>query len=100
MGLLNHLRKIDREQWFVCYTCLGTSDHDETKSVFHSLAPKVLVVGRPWQQCPRCSGTNTKSFAELKADNMDSALWGLERIVKKNPREMFEVSGPPPGAGA
>ncbi|MGH9396171.1 MAG: hypothetical protein ACRD18_04900 [Terriglobia bacterium] len=91
MGLIDRLRKIDREHWFICYACLGDSDHEETKSVFHSLAPKVLVVGRPWQQCPRCRGTNTKSFAELKDEGMDSALWGLERIVKKHPRRVFEV---------
>lgn len=92
MGLLNHLRKINREHWFICYTCMGDSGHEETKSVFHSLAPKVLVVGRPWQQCPRCGGTNTKSFTDLKNEGMDSALWGLERIVKKNPRSVFEVT--------
>ncbi|MGH9451877.1 MAG: hypothetical protein ACRD11_15285 [Terriglobia bacterium] len=92
MGLLNHLRKINREHWFICYTCMGDSGHEETKSIFHSLAPKVLVVGRPWQQCPRCGGTNTKSFTDLKNEGMDSALWGLERIVKKNPRSVFEVT--------
>lgn len=92
MGLFSFFRRIERNHWFVCYTCMGTSDHQETKSVFYSLAPKVLVVGREWQQCPRCGGTNTKSFAELKVDGQDSALWGLERIVKKNPRSVFEVT--------
>ena len=91
MGLLSFFRKLDREHWFICYKCLGDSNHDELKSVFHSLAPKVLVVGRSWQQCPRCGSTNTKSFAELKEERQDSALWGLERIVKKNPRRLFEV---------
>lgn len=100
MSLLDHFRKIDRNHWFICYTCLGNTDHDGLKSVFHSLAPKVLVVGRPWQQCPRCGGTNTLSFADLKEKDMDSALWGLERLVRKNPRSVFEVSQPVPGAGA
>ncbi|MGH9352085.1 MAG: hypothetical protein ACRD2G_08005 [Terriglobia bacterium] len=94
MRLFSFFRKIEREHWFICYTCMGASDHEETKSVFYSLAPKVLVVGRKWQQCPRCGGTNTKSFAELKADGQDSALWGLERIVKKHPRRVFEVADP------
>ncbi|MGH9407622.1 MAG: hypothetical protein ACRD3D_17515 [Terriglobia bacterium] len=91
MAFFSFFRKLDRRQWFICYQCLGDSNHDETRSVFHSRSPKVLVVGRPWQQCPRCGGTNTKSFAELKEEGLDSALWGLERIVKKNPRGMFEV---------
>lgn len=92
MGLF---RKIDRDHWFVCYGCMGTSDHQEMKSVFYSRAPKVVVVGREWQQCPRCGGTNTKSFTELKTDGQESALWGLERIVKKHPRSDFEVAPSP-----
>lgn len=92
MGLLSFFRKIDRRRWFVCYTCMGASDHQELKSVFYSVAPKVLVVGREWQRCPRCGGTNTKSFAEIKSDGQDSAVWGLERIVKQHPRSVFEVT--------
>ena len=93
MAFLRMFQKIDRQHWFICYKCLGDSGHDELKSVFHSRGPKVLVVGRPWQQCPRCGGTNTKSFAELKEEGRDSALWGLERIVKKHPRRLFEADG-------
>ncbi len=91
MELRSLFRRIDREHWFVCYTCMGNASHDEVSSVFHSLAPKVVIVGRGWQQCPRCGGTNTKSFAELKAERQDSALWGLERIVKKHPLRQFEL---------
>jgi hypothetical protein len=92
MGLLGLFHKIDRERWFICYACLGNSNHDEVKSIFYSAAPKVIVVGRPWQQCPRCGGTNTKSFAELKTEGQDSALWGLERTVKKQSRRQFEAT--------
>lgn len=92
MGLLGLFRKVDRMRWFICYNCLGTSNHDEAKAIFYSRAPKVLVVGREWQQCPRCEGTNTKSFAELKAEGQDSALWGLERVVKKHSRDLYGVS--------
>jgi len=91
MGLLGLFRKPDREHWFICYNCLGVTNHDETKSIFHSLAPKVIVVGRPWQKCPRCGSTNTKSFADLKEEGQDSALWGLEQTVKKHRRSHFEV---------
>ncbi len=97
MALSGLFRKLDREHWFICYTCLGDNNHDEVKAIFHSLAPKVLILGLPWQKCPRCGGTNTKSFAELKAERQDSALWGLERAVKKNPRSLFEVSNAPAG---
>lgn len=93
MGLLHRFLGLNREHWFVCYNCLGVNDHDEMKSIFHSEAPKVYVLGRPWQKCPRCGSTNTKSFAELKEEGQDSALWGLERTVKKNPRSLFEVAG-------
>jgi hypothetical protein len=92
MGLLGLFHKIDREHWFICYACLGNTSHNEMRSIFYSVAPKVIVVGRPWQQCPRCGSTNTKSFAELKAEGQDSALWGLERTVKKHPRRQFEAT--------
>ena len=95
MAFWGIFKRIDREHWFICYTCLGTTNHDEMKSIFHSLAAKVDVVGRLWQKCPRCGGTNTKSFAELKADRQDSALWGLERIIKRHKRSQFELGRGP-----
>jgi len=91
MGLWDLFRRVDREHWFICYTCLGRTNHDETKAIFYSVEPKVDVVGRLWQRCPRCTDTNTKSFTELKAEGQESALWGLERVVKKHPRNLFEV---------
>jgi hypothetical protein len=93
MGLRRLFQRIDRERWFVCYTCMGHESDDEVRSIFHSIAPRVMIVGRGWQQCPRCGGTNTKSFAELKAERQDSALWGLERIVKKHSPQQFELDG-------
>lgn len=95
MAFLALFKRIDRDHWFICYTCMGTTNHDETRSIFHSLAPRVDVVGRLWQQCPRCGGTNTKSFAELKAEHQDSALWGLERVVKKHARSQFDFGRGP-----
>lgn len=92
MNFLSGFKK-DRAHWYLCYACLGNSNHDETKSIFHSQAAKILVLGRPLQQCPRCGGTNTKSFAELKEEGRDSTVWGLERAVKKHPRSQFEVNG-------
>jgi hypothetical protein len=65
--------------------------HDTLKSVFYSEDPPVLVIGRPFAQCPRCGSTNTRSFQEIKNDGSESALWGLERIVKKYPRSRFNV---------
>ena len=91
MGLLSAFRKIDRKRWFVCSTCMTESRHDELKSVFYSEGPPVLVLGRPWMKCPRCGGTNTRSFQEIKDDGSEAAIWGLERIVKKYPRRQFEV---------
>ncbi|MGH9454562.1 MAG: hypothetical protein ACRD2O_11410 [Terriglobia bacterium] len=64
--------------------------NDSAKSIFHSTAPKVLILNRPLQKCPRCGGINTKSFQDLKDERKDSTLFGLERIVKKNPRDQFE----------
>jgi hypothetical protein len=95
MGLRDLFRRIDREHWFICYACLGSANHDETKAIFHSMSPKVEIVGRLWQKCPRCGDTNTKSFTELKAEGQDSALWGLERVVKKRPQSLFDFGNPP-----
>lgn len=92
MRWLNVFKRIDRQHWFICYSCLGNANHDETKAIFHSTAPRVEVVGRFWQKCPRCGGTNTKSFAELKAEHQDSVVWGLERTVKKHHHDLFGFS--------
>ena len=91
MTILDKLLKKDRQFWFVCYTCMMQSGHDTLKSVYYSEDPPVLVLGKAWSQCPRCSGTNTKSFQTLKDEGSESALFGLEQIVKKYPRSQFEV---------
>lgn len=94
MSLMGLFRKIDRKHWFVCSTCMTQTAHDTVKSVFYSEDPPVLVLGRPMAKCPRCGTTNTRSFEEIKNDGAESALWGLERIVKKYPRSQFQVKPP------
>ena len=91
MGILNRLRKTDRKFWHVCYACMQQTGHDTLKAVFYSERAPVVILGRPWMQCPRCAGTNTKSFQTLKEEGSRSALWGLENIVRKYPRRQFEV---------
>jgi hypothetical protein len=92
MRILHRLLKKDRMHWFVCYSCMTQTGHDAAKSVFYSEDPPVIILGRPWQQCPRCLGTNTKSFQELKKEGSENALFGLERIVRKYPRDHFDVA--------
>jgi hypothetical protein len=95
MSFWGRFRKIDRRYFHVCYTCMMQTDHDAVKSIFYSEGPPVLILERPWMQCPRCGGTNTKSFQQLKEEGSESALWGLERTVRKNPRELFYVKAAP-----
>jgi hypothetical protein len=91
MGLMSLFRRVDRKRWFVCSTCMQQTAHDTLKSVFYSEDPPVLVLGRPFGRCPRCGGTNTRSFQDIKAEGSESTLWGLERIVKQYPRSFFKV---------
>lgn len=91
MGILDRLLKKDRAHWFVCYTCMMQTGNDTEKSIFYSEDPPVLILGRPWQQCPRCNGTNTKSFQQLKDEGSGGILFGLERIARKHPRSYFEA---------
>lgn len=88
MGLF---RRINRKYWFVCSACMQQTSHDTVKSVFYSEDPPQLVLGRPLAQCPRCGATNTRSFQDIENEGSESALWGLERIVKKYPRSQFQV---------
>ena len=83
-----------RRRWHVCNTCMMQTGHDTLKSVFYSEGPPVYVLGRPWIECPRCGGTNTKSLQALKEEGSDAALWGLERIVQKLPRREYEFKTP------
>jgi len=91
VGILDRVWKSRRKFWYVCYTCMMQTGHDAEKSVFYSEAPPVLILGRPWERCPRCGGTNTKSFQQLKDEGSNSALWGLEQLVRKRPRSHFEA---------
>ena len=94
MGILDRiLNKKDRAHWFVCHTCMMQTGHDTVGSVFYSQDPPVVILGRPWQRCPRCGTTNTKSFQDLKNEGADNVLFGLERTVRKHPRNRFEVKG-------
>ena len=83
-----------RRHWHVCNTCMGQTGHDTRKSVFYSEEPPVYVLGRPWTECPRCGGTNTKSLQDLKNEGADAAVWGLERIVRKLPRREYQFRTP------
>ena len=100
MGILDRiLRKRGRAHWFVCHTCMTQTGHDTAGSVFYSEEPPVLILGRPWQQCPRCGTTNTKSFQDLKNEGRDNVLFGLEQAVGKYPRHRFEKHGRKKGKG-
>jgi hypothetical protein len=91
MGFFDRLRGIDRRCWHVCYTCMTETGHDTVRAIFYSEGPPLLVLGRPLFQCPRCAGTNTKSFQALKEEHAESQLWGLERVVRQHPRSTFVV---------
>ncbi|MBZ5564860.1 MAG: hypothetical protein LAP13_20870 [Acidobacteriia bacterium] len=91
MGLLGAFKKIDRRHWFICHHCLMLSNHDPLKSLFFHDGPGQDFLGRVMYPCPRCSSTNTRSFEQLKTEGSDQALIGLERIVRRHPRSVFEV---------
>ena len=95
MGILSFFRRIDRKFWFLCSNCLTLTSHDTMNSVFYYDGPSVLVLGRPLIQCPRCASNNTRSFQQLENEGAESALWGLERLVKKYSRSQFEVRSAP-----
>ncbi len=96
MNLLSMFRRIDRQRWFVCSTCMQRTDHDTLISVFYAQGAREIILGRPLMRCPRCETTNTRSFEEIKNEGSAAALWGLERIVRKYPRSRFEVKTPQP----
>ena len=91
MGIASIFRRIDRQYWFLCNQCLMLTNHDTVKSVFYYDGSPELYLGRPMTQCPRCESTNTRSFLQIKNEGAESALWGLERLVKKYPRRRFEI---------
>lgn len=94
MGVLNQLKRINRRHWFICHACLMQTNHDTMKSLFFDDSPGEDFLGRQMHPCPRCTNTNTRSFEQLKDEGSDQALFGLERIVKQNPRENFVVVKP------
>ena len=91
MGILDGLRKSDRKFWLVCYNCMMRTSHDAAKSIFYCAGPPTIEVGRAFTPCPRCQDTNTVSFQQLQDDGSEAQLFGLEQVVKKRPRSIFEV---------
>jgi hypothetical protein len=91
MSVLAFFRRINRKHWFVCNHCMTLTGHDTVNSVFYYSGPPDIVLGRPLTKCPRCGNTNTRRFEDIKNEGAESAIWGLERIVKKYPRRRFEV---------
>jgi hypothetical protein len=67
------------------------SNHDPMRSLFFQDTPGEDFMGRMMYPCPRCAGTNTRSFEQLKEEGSEQALFGLERIVREHPRQKFEV---------
>ena len=91
MGVLSQLKRINRRQWFICHACLMRTNHVAEKSLFFDNGPGEDFMGRKMHRCPRCNDTNTRSFEQLKLEGSEQALFGLERIVKQNPRKAFVV---------
>ena len=94
MGFLGLFRRLDRRHWFMCNDCMNQSNlrgTDPRLSLFHHQGPPVEMDGRKWTKCPRCASLNTVSFQQLKDEGSTNQLWGLERIVKSNPKSFFEV---------
>lgn len=100
MGFLDLFRRLNREHWFVCFNCMNTNGHVAEESIFFYGGPPEMIDGRGWVRCPRCQDLNTRSFQFLKEDESESQLWGLERIVKSNPRERFLVKPHPEKVGS
>ncbi len=91
MGVLSHLKIINRKHWFICHACLVQNNHDSVHALFFETGPGEDFMGRRMYPCPRCSSTNTRSFEQLKKEGSEQALFGLERIVRQHPRSIFEI---------
>jgi hypothetical protein len=91
MSWLGFFRRINRKHWFVCNNCMTLTGHDTVNSVFYYRGLPEVYLGRPLMKCPRCCSTNTRRFQDIKNEGAESAIWGLEQIVKKYPRSRFEV---------
>jgi len=95
MGLLNLFRRVHRPHWFVCYNCLNQNGNMAEEAIFFYDGPPEMDKGRGWVRCPRCNDLNTHSFQQLAEEGSEAQLFGLERIVKKHPRERFPVKPHP-----
>jgi hypothetical protein len=75
MSVLGQFKRINRQQWFICHTCLMHANHDPMKSLFFDDGPGEDFLGRNMHPCPRCANTNTRSFQQLKDEGSDQALF-------------------------
>lgn len=91
MSVLNLLKIINRKHWFICHACLMNNNHDARNAIFYQNTPGEDFMGRMMFPCPRCANTNTRSFAQLKREGSEQALFGLEQIVREHPRSAFTV---------
>jgi len=91
MSVLNYLKRINRQHWFICHACLMQTNHDPMRSLFFKDTPGENFMRRIMFPCPRCSSTNTRSFQQLKEEGSEQVLFGLESIVRQHPRHVFEV---------
>ena len=98
MGFLDLIRGFNRRYWHICYECLrNTGNVAEDAIFFYDGSREPGIEGHAVARFPRCDTFNTRCFQFLKDTKEDSALYGLERIVKTNPRSRFAVK---PAAGA
>jgi hypothetical protein len=67
------------------------TNHDPVRSLFFQDTPGEDFLGRMMFPCPRCASSNTRSFQQLKEEGSDQALFGLEQVVRKHSRHIFEV---------
>lgn len=98
MGLMSLFRRVNRRAYFLCYECMrqmsAESEPDAAKAIFFYNGPPEVEDGRSLYRCPRCQAINTVSFEYLKETKQQAQLFGLEQIVKQNPRSLFEVGRP------
>lgn len=90
MGFLDLFRRLNRRHWHICYECLRNHGNVAEEAIFFYDGPREPgMEGHGVTRCPRCQTFNTRSFEFLKEKGEDSTVWGLERIVKSNPRRRF-----------
>lgn len=94
MGFWDRFRRLHRPFWHICYECLKVSGNVAEEAIFYYDGRPEEVGGRQAVGCPRCQSVNTRSFQFIKDEQEDSKLFGLERIVRSNPRSRFPVKPP------